>query len=148
MTSDTDTLDLNIPLKECRFRSQWEHTSIQFFRYVLVGLISLSVDYGSLFLFIEALGLFYLLAAPLAFLIGILVNYTLSIQWVFQRRSLKCKSLEFSIYTSFGVLGLLLNEAIICIFTEIFAFHYLISKSLYLLVYILLFVARKMLLFR
>jgi putative flippase GtrA len=52
------------------------------------------------------------------------------------------------VFASFGILGLFLNEFIIWFFTEIFSFHYLISKSFYIVIYILIFFARKRLLFK
>lgn len=125
-----------------------DRTWLQFLRYSLVGAAGFSVDYATLYLLTEWWGLHYLLSAPPAFLAGLMVNYLLCISWVFCRRTLSRRWLEFAIYASFGGVGLVLNEAIIWIFTEWFAFHYMVSKAFYLIVYVLLFLARKMLLFR
>jgi len=123
-------------------------TSSQLLRYVLAGSIGFALDCSILFLLAELFSLHYLLAAPPAFLAGLSMNYALCVSWVFNRRSLDRRWLEFIVFASLGALGLVLNEAVIWIFTELFAFHYLVSKSFYLAVYLLLFVIRKLLLFR
>jgi putative flippase GtrA len=125
-----------------------DHPGIQFLRYLLVGAAGFSVDYSTLFLLTERGGLHYLFSAPPAFLAGLLVNYGLSVHWVFCRRTLSHRGAEFAIYASFGAAGLGLNEAIIWFLTEWFALHYMVSKPFYLVVYLLLFLARKQLLFR
>lgn len=124
-----------------------EHTGIQFIRYSLVGFVGLIVDYTFLLLLTEFCRIHYLFSAALAFLLGLVVNYLLSLIWVFNRRNLESKSLEFSVYAFFGALGLFINEGIICFFTEVFEYHYLISKLFYIVVYIFIFFLRKRLLF-
>jgi putative flippase GtrA len=134
-----------------RLRLLWcktDHPGIQFLRYVAVGGAGFAVDYSALFLLTEWGGLHYLLSAPPAFLAGMVVHYALSVSWVFCRRSLSHRGAEFLIYASFGILGLGLNEAIIWFLTERFSMHYMVSKPFYLIVYVLLFLARKLLLFR
>jgi len=122
--------------------------SIQFLRYTLVGMLGLSADYASLLLLTEVVDIYYLVSAAFAFLVGLVIHYIFSIKWVFSRRKLNNGSLEFITYASLGMMGLVLNEVIIWFFTEIFAFHYLISKSFYIVIYIGIFFARKKLLFK
>lgn len=125
-----------------------DHTGIQFFRYSLVGIMGISADYISLFFLTEIAGVYYLFSAALAFLVGLVINYLLGIKWVFNRRSLKNNLAEFGVYASLGIVGLIMNETIIWFFTEIFSFHYLISKTFYIVIYILIFFVRKKLLFK
>ena len=57
----------------------------QFIRYFIVGGIAFIADFGALFLLKEWGGLNYLFSATLAFIIGIIINYQLSICWVFDQ---------------------------------------------------------------
>lgn len=128
--------------------SKSDRASVQFLRYILVGTFGFLLDYTILFLLTEFCSVHYLISALIGFMAGLTLNYFLSICWVFSRRTLESKWLEFIIYASLGGLGLGLNELIIWIFTEYFAFHYMVSKSFYLIVYIFLFMLRKNLIFR
>ena len=121
----------------------------QLCRYTLVGAIAFVFDFGSLFGFTHFLGVHYLLSACMAFLIGMCVNYVLSIKWVFRRRSIGSKSVEFLVFALIGLAGLGLNELFIWFFTEITGFHYLLSKIIStVFVYLWNFFARKYSLFR
>lgn len=101
---------------------------IQLFRYLWVGGIAFIVDYGSLFLLTEYAHLSYLISAAIAFLLGLTVNYLLSISWVFSDSRLNNKMAEFMVFASIGFVGLLLNEVIMYFCCEILNIHYMISK--------------------
>lgn len=105
-----------------------DKTSIQFLRYIFVGGIAYAVDFGSLFFLTEVIKIHYLISAAIAFILGLLTNYTLSIFWVFARRALTNRQMEFLIFAIIGLVGLGLNEGIIWFFTDLVHFHYLISK--------------------
>ena len=134
---------------ELLFRSGTNNTFVQLFRYTFVGAIAFLFDFGSLYFFTDWLYIHYLVSAALAFLVGITVNYLLSIAWVFQSRTMKNVWLEIALFTVIGIVGLGLNELIIWFFTELAEFHYLISKLFSTVsVYLWNFFARKFLLFR
>lgn len=121
----------------------------QFCRYTFVGAIAFAFDYCALFGLTHYLGVHYLLSAGLGFLIGLCVNYALSIKWVFSRRSVGNKNLELLIFALIGIAGLGLNELFIWYFTEVVRFHYLESKIVStVFVYLWNFFARKYSLFR
>lgn len=101
---------------------------IQLFRYLWVGGIAFIVDYGSLFLLTEYIRLNYLISAAVAFVLGLTVNYMLSITWVFSGSRLNNKMAEFMVFASIGFVGLLLNEVIMYLCCEIMNIHYMISK--------------------
>jgi putative flippase GtrA len=121
----------------------------QLCRYTFVGAIAFVFDFISLFALTHFGGVHYLVAAGMAFIIGLSVNYALSIQWVFDKRSIGDKRLEFLIFAGIGLAGLGLNEALIWFFTEITRFHYLVSKIVStVFVYLWNFFARKYSLFK
>lgn len=101
---------------------------IQLFRYLWVGGVAFVVDFGSLFLLTEYAQFRYLISAAIAFLLGLIVNYLLSITWVFSDSRLNNKMAEFVVFASIGFVGLLLNEVIMYFCCDILNIHYMISK--------------------
>jgi putative flippase GtrA len=81
----------------------------EFVRYFAVSLAALSIDFACLFAFVAA-GLHYLAANALAFALGALAAYLGSVRWVFARRRLADRRLEFALFAAIGAAGLLVNE--------------------------------------
>lgn len=100
----------------------------QLFQYLIVGGIAFAVDFSVLYLLTEFVSLHYLLSATASFLIGLLVNYTLCIRWIFDYRALENRAHEFAIFAAIGIVGLVLNNLLLFGFTETLGVHYLISK--------------------
>lgn len=121
---------------------------IQLFRYFFVGGTAFAVDFGLLWALTEWGGLHYLLSAALSFTVGLIVNYILSMLWVFKDHALQSRIAEFAAFALIGFAGLCLNEAIIWCATERLNLHYLASKIISTaIVFFWNFMARKYLLF-
>ncbi len=121
---------------------------VQFFRYTLVGGVAFALDFACLFVLTHYCHVHYLISAAIAFVVGLIVNYALSVAWVFDRRRMKSWIVEFALFSLIGLGGLLLNEVFIWFFTEILLLFYLISKIISaILVYLYNFLARKVVLF-
>jgi putative flippase GtrA len=148
MTIDTSHLE-NHRLKIIRLIfAKSNKTSVQLLKYSFVGGIAYVVDFGSLYLLTDFLKINYLISAAVAFILGLLTNYFLSILFVFPTRTLKSKSKELLIFTIIGAVGLGLNEFIIWGATEGLGLHYLISKIIStIVVFFWNFFARKKILF-
>lgn len=128
--------------------SKSDNTSVQLLKYGFVGGIAYCVDFGSLFFLTEVVKIHYLISAAIAFILGLLTNYALSIFWVFPKRTLANKRAEFLLFSVIGLVGLGLNEVIIWFFTEFIHYHYLISKIFStVIVFFWNFIARKKILF-
>ncbi len=84
---------------------------LELFRYGMVSAIALIVDLGCLLLLAQLLH--YLLAATLSFILGGVVAYFLSVRFVFQHRKLDRVSTELSLFIALGLVGLIINAAII-----------------------------------
>ena len=124
-------------------------TRVQVVRYTIVGGLAFVVDFGTLFGLTEWLSFHYLASAAIAFVLGLLVNYELSVRWVFARRTVDRKLVEFTIFAGIGVVGLALTEVLLWVFTERVGLHYLASKLLTaFFVYLWNFLVRKFILFR
>jgi putative flippase GtrA len=130
-------------------KDQTNKTRIQLLRYLFVGGAAFIVDFLSLYILTDFFGIYYLISAAIAFSLGLLVNYFLSVSWVFNKRKLKNKNFEFGIFAIIGIVGLGLNEVIIWFFTQELLIYYLLSK-IFAAVIILFwnFFARKYVLFR
>jgi putative flippase GtrA len=126
-----------------------DSTLVQLVRYTFVGGVAFLCDFGGLYALTEFAGLHYLVSASLSFLLGLGVNYALSVLWVFSRHALKSRWVEFGIFAVVGLVGLALNALFMWLFTEVAGFHYLVSKiGSTALVFLWNFGARKISLFR
>ncbi|OUN70871.1 GtrA family protein [Barnesiella sp. An55] len=122
---------------------------IQFVRYFFVGGFAFVVDFGLLYILTEYAGLHYLLSATLSFIAGLLVNYIISCLWVFSNSKFKSRIVEFLFFAAIGVVGLVLNDFLIWLFTDCIGTHYMFSKIVAAaVVYLWNFFARKYLVFR
>ena len=101
---------------------------IQLFRYTLVGGLAFVVDFGLLFFLTEYVRLHYLISATISFLAGLLVNYVISTQWIFRDSKIKNKKVEFILFGLIGVIGLILNNVLIYLFTDVVGLYYMLSK--------------------
>ncbi len=121
---------------------------IQVFRYTLSGAVAFSVDFVTLFSLTEFLGVYYMVSAAIAFLLGLFTSYILNIKWVFINRKFNNKLIEISLFCLIGIIGEFLNLASIWIFTEYFGLFYLLSKIITtFIIFSWNFFAKKILLF-
>lgn len=131
------------------FRESSTDVGRQLFRYALVGGVAFAADYGTLWALTEYAGLYHLISAAVAFVVGLVVNYLLSIWWVFTVSRFDKAWFEFAVFAIIGIIGLGLNEAIIYVGTDVMDLHYMLSKVISTgLVFFWNFFARRTLLFQ
>ncbi|HOU30360.1 MAG TPA: GtrA family protein [Bacteroidales bacterium] len=137
-----------VKVRKALFTEKTESTVVQLFRYTFVGGLAFIVDFGTLFILTEYLNLFYLISAGIAFILGLITNYALSVNWVFSNRTLDSKGMEFFLFTVIGLIGLGLNELLLWTLTDLLSIYYLFSKIITaIIIYLWNFFARKYLLF-
>ena len=125
-----------------------EDMHIQLIRYLMVGGLAFAVDFGTLWLLSSGLGVHYLLSAAISFLLGLAVNYGLSVVWVFSNHRVQDRKREFLLFAGIGVLGLGLNELGLWILSGGMGLDYRIAKLLTTgVVFAWNFIARKIVLF-
>jgi|ERR1035437_6358962 putative flippase GtrA len=130
------------------FKGKTDNTLLQLFRYTFVGGFAFLVDFGTLFILTEYFYIHYLISAGIAFILGLVINYILSVKWVFNSRALENRWLEFLLFSLIGLVGLGLNELFLWILTDILLIYYLLSKIITtFIVYFWNFFARKVMLF-
>ena len=116
----------------------------QFFKFGVVGVIAFIVDYLSLYLLTEFLNVYYLISSIISFLPSIIVNYILSIKWVFDIKK-KQSFKDVIIFTLLSAIGLLINLLVMYLSVEVFKIYYMIGKLIAtFIVMIWNFVTRKM----
>jgi len=128
-----------------------QHSSnglVQFIRYTFVGGAAFVVDFGGLYLLAHVMGLHYLAAACLSYLLGMVVNYMISVRWVFSFRRVTQWEREFAIFFLVGIAGLILNGLAISLLVEMLHTPYLAAKLVAAAAILMFnFGARKVLLF-
>ena len=117
----------------------------QILKFGIVGVIAFIIDYLVLILCKEVLGLSVLISAATGFTVSVIVNYILSIKFVFDVDENKSKKRNFILFIIFSVIGLGLTELIMWVGTDLINWHYLLVKIIATgLVMIFNFVTRKM----
>lgn len=108
----------------------------EFFRYAIVGGISFLADFGTLTLFEEAVfkineGWQLFIATAAGFTVGLIVNYVLSLLFVFKtsENNGNGKSIgAFLIFTLVGVIGLGITELLMHLGVNVLHLHYMLTK--------------------
>ncbi len=129
-------------------KDRTDSTLIQLFRYTFVGGFAFVVDFGTLFVLTEFAGMHYLASATVAFALGLLTNYAISVVWVFSRSRFSSRWIEFAVFGGIGLVGLGINDGCMWTLTELAGAHYMLSKvGSTTIVYLWNFFARKYLVF-
>ena len=88
------------------------HTK-QFLKFAVVGLISFGIDWGMLIALVELFHLDFLMSTTISFITSVVVNYWLSMKYVFDHREGMSRRREFIIFVVLSVIGLVLNDGIV-----------------------------------
>lgn len=121
---------------------------IQALRAFFVGGIAFVADASTLWL-LSLTGIHYLICAGLGFVIGVFVNYILSIHFVFREKAALGKTGEIAAYLLISLIGLGLTELMMWFFTEIAKLYFMFSKCIAALIaFTWNFTSRKILLYR
>lgn len=131
------------------FFKKTDNGKIQFFRYFFVVGASFGTDFIILYTFTELLSVHYMISTVAGYLAGMGINYMLSIKWVFKYRVHNSKTLEFSIFIGIGLLGMVINQGLMWLFTDLLGIYFLFSRMISAVIgYFWKFFARKHLLFK
>ena len=87
----------------------------QIMRFGIVGVISFLVDFTVYTVLCNVIGVHYLIAGIAGFTISVIVNYILSMSFVFQRRDDISRRREFIVFVLLSLIGAGLNELILFI---------------------------------
>ena len=100
----------------------------QIVKFGVVGTICFGIDYGLMILLTEVGGLDYMISSGISFSVSVVVNYLLSMRFVFRPREAGGRTKEFSVFVMLSVTGLLLTEILMWVNVEKLGLHYMFSK--------------------
>lgn len=101
---------------------------VQFGKFGIVGTLCFSIDYGLMVLLKEFHIVSYFGASALSFTVSVIVNYLLSMRFVFQGKSDLNKAQEMIIFVSLSLVGLAFNQMIMWIAVDFFGVFYAVAK--------------------
>ena len=84
----------------------------QIMKFGIVGLFCFLIDFGITTGFTNLLGIHYLISKFLGFVVSAVVNYLLSIKFVFTQKKEMDKKKEFTVFLILSAFGLLINEIV------------------------------------
>ena len=124
----------------------------QFVRYLVTGGLAFAVDYGLFVLCYDKFELHYLIANLVGLVAGLVINYIMSVVWVFSecKRVLENKkTAEFGIFAVVGIAGIGINQLLMYLMVGNLDWNAKVSKIVAAaLVLMWNFGARKLMLFR
>lgn len=124
---------------------------IQMFKFGIVGGIATVVDYAIMVFLTEVFGVPYMISSTLSFCISVVVNYLLSMRFVFVGKDDIKKQTEFTIFIILSVIGLGINQLVMYLVADVWLASikksYMIAKLIATAVVMIWnFVSRKLLL--
>lgn len=119
----------------------------QICRFGVIGGLCFLIDYGIMIGLTEVVGVDYLISSGISFSISVIVNYILSMRFVFRSRESTNKLMEFFIFVLLSVIGLGLNELLMWCMVGKLGIHYMLAKIVVTAVVMVYnFVSRKLIL--
>ncbi|OUN46949.1 sugar translocase [Collinsella sp. An7] len=85
-------------------------STMQFMKFAVVGIISFAVDWALLVFLVELCHADYLLSTTISFTASVILNYALSMHYVFDHRDDMSRKREFTIFAILSAVGLGLND--------------------------------------
>lgn len=85
----------------------------QIIKFGVVGVLCFGIDFGIFYVLNNIVGVHYSIAAFFGFMISLIVNYILSMKYVFERKENADKRAEFIMFAILSAVGLVINEAIL-----------------------------------
>ena len=101
---------------------------MKIFKYFLVGSIAALTDLLLFYSFAKLLGYNYLVVAFFSFIIATLVNYILSIRYVFQSGVQFSKKYEISLIYLISGIAIIINQVSLYVLVDLLALEMILSK--------------------
>ena len=100
----------------------------QMIKFGFVGFLCFFIDYGIMVLLTEVAGIVYLVSSACSFTVSVIVNYILSVTFVFETDKEKCRIKEFIVFVFLSIIGLGINQLCMWFGVELLHISYLIVK--------------------
>ena len=103
-------------------------TTKQFAKFAVVGFASLAVDYALLLVLVEWMHIDLLFSTTVSFIASVIVNYALSMRFVFEHKEDMSRKREFTIFAILSAIGLGLNDLYMFVGVSVFNIGYQFMK--------------------
>ena len=100
---------------------------IAWFKYIVSGLVPTSIELGLLFVLVEYLGVWYLLASAMVLTVSFCVSFTLRKFWVFKNNS-RLIMKQAGLYGALFTFDILVNLGLMYVFVDYFFLPYLFAQ--------------------
>ena len=100
----------------------------QMIKFGFVGFLCFFIDYGIMVLLTEVAGIVYLVSSACSFTVSVIVNYILSVTFVFETDKEKSRIKEFIVFVFLSIIGLGINQLGMWFGVELLHISYLIVK--------------------
>ena len=100
----------------------------QIMKFGIVGVLCFAIDYVLMIFLTEVFGISYLISSGISFSVSVIVNYKLSLKFVFKTDENRNKIIEFIIFVVLSVIGLGINQVLMWICVDKLHIFYMISK--------------------
>lgn len=100
----------------------------QFISFAIVGIISFAVDWLLLVILVESFRCDYLIATSVSFLVSVVLNYALSVRFVFDHREDMSRKREFTIFAILSAVGLGLTDVLMFVGVTMLGVVYQVMK--------------------
>ena len=100
----------------------------QMIKFGFVGFLCFFIDYGIMVLLTEVAGIVYLVSSACSFTVSVIVNYILSVTFVFETDKEKSRIKEFIVFVFLSIIGLGINQLCMWVGVELLHISYLIVK--------------------
>jgi glycosyltransferase involved in cell wall biosynthesis/putative flippase GtrA len=97
-------------------------------RYFICGLTAATVNIGSLYIFTDIFGVWYLYSSILAFILSLVISFSLQKFVVFKDRGIRKIHHQFSKFFVAAVLGVMTNTFVVFICVDAFGIWYIFSQ--------------------
>lgn len=125
------------------------HHLVEFSKYFVASAVALAADFALYGTLIYAFQVQYTVAAAVGFTAGLICVYILSIRMVFSVRRVSHSGLEFILFATIGLFGLIQTEGFLLLFVGYLNINALVAKVITAgTVFCSNYVFRKLLLFR
>lgn len=119
----------------------------QIIKFGIVGGLCFVIDYGLLIFLTEVISINYLISSGISFSASVIVNYILSLKYVFETDKKNNKVKECLIFIVLSIIGLGINQVIMWLCVDKLKFFYMIAKiAATIIVMVYNFVTRKLIL--
>lgn len=99
----------------------------RFLRYIVIGVSTFALDFCILYLLTSGLGIPYFISTPIAFLIGVSVNYPFSRKYAFTGTRRPWKS-GYVYYMTTAILAAILTAVLVVVLVEYLELYYLLAR--------------------